>query len=107
MAEASRKKPGPADASAGGGQPLARPHQRHAPGKPTSRCRDQSLQSSALVAPPNRGSHKSCPLLWHSRAGGGAVHSIISGSHATQQFSASPPYSITLSASVSSVAGTV
>src|SRR5215471_17815290 len=68
-AEASRKKPGPADASAGGGQLLARPHQRHAPGKPTSRCRDRSLQSSALVAPPNRGSLKGCPLLWHSRAG--------------------------------------
>jgi hypothetical protein len=39
--------PGPADASADGGQPLARPHQLHEPGKPTSRCRDQPLQSSA------------------------------------------------------------
>src|SRR6516162_10574850 len=30
------------------------------------------------AAPPNRGSLKRHPTPWHSRAGGGAVHSIIS-----------------------------
>jgi hypothetical protein len=37
------------------------------------------LQLSAWVAPPNHGSLKRRPLLWHSRAGGGAVHSINCG----------------------------
>src|SRR6266566_7869486 len=47
--------------------------------KPTWRCRDQLSKPFAWVAPPNRGSLNQRPHLWHSRAGGGAVHSIKSG----------------------------
>jgi hypothetical protein len=92
---------GRAGASADGGRPLAQ-SLLHAPGKPTWRYRDQSLQSSAQVAPPNRGSLKRHPLRWHSRAGGGAVHSITFGLMRRSK----GPYSITSSASASRSGGT-
>src|SRR5580704_15962506 len=37
-----------------------------------------AMKPFAWEAPPNRGSLKRRPHLWHSRAGGGAVHSIKS-----------------------------
>jgi hypothetical protein len=42
-------------------------------------ARDQWSKAFAWEASPNRGSLKRHPHLWHSRAGGGAVHSIRSG----------------------------
>jgi hypothetical protein len=43
-------------------------------------CPDRRIDRLCItwVAPPNRGSLNQRPHLWHSRAGGGAVHSIIS-----------------------------
>ena len=41
--------------------------------------------AAVTLAPPNRGSSNSTPHPWHSRAGGGAVHSIKSGPSASQQ----------------------
>jgi hypothetical protein len=54
-------------------------------------------ESLACLAPPIRGSFNSTHGLWHSRAGGGAVHSI--------NCRQAPPYSITRSAVASNAGG--
>src|SRR4029077_4674432 len=46
------------------------------------------------IAPPNRGSLQQRPHLWHSRAGGGAVHSIINGSYQLHSINSSASASI-------------
>jgi hypothetical protein len=61
-----------------------------------NRLRDVETNLSkpfAWVAPPNRGSLNQRPHLWHSRAGGGAVHSIKTGlMHCTNRVGETSPF---------------